>query len=562
MASVSWIGQTLNGRYHIESLLGQGGMSSVYKAFDPNLRRTVAIKMIHPHLSNNLSFMRRFEEEAAIVAQLRHEHIVQVFDFNHDDDAYYMVLEFIPGETLEARLKRLNEANRRLDIPEAVNYISQVCEAISYAHAHGMIHRDIKPANIMLDIFGKAILMDFGIARMVGGQLHTAAGAVLGTALYMSPEQIKGEKVDERADIYSLGVTLFETLTGRPPFEADTAMTLMMMHLNDPVPDIQELHPQVPDRLVAVVCKALEKNCEDRFSSATEMADALSAAMKQLTDAAAPSPVQTQVEENQPDLQVDLTSPDIPDQRPLESHTQALPSAAVSQAEVEAPSPQAAPGNAATSRPARLPLLVGGCALLAVVALVAVLVFAILPILNQNDGIAGISARLFPTRTAAPALETPVNAAASAVVPLSATSDIGILPINESTPSPVTVIAPSPTSPAAAGGNQPTVTVPADRLFARIDSITVENGRYVVGYETFGFTETLPGTHIHFFFNDIPPDQAGLPNQGSWVLYGGPSPFKGYTVANRPADATQLCVLVANPNHTIQSDSGNCFDLP
>ena len=272
MVAIGSESQILSGRYQIEALIGQGGMAAVYKAYDPNLRRSVAIKVIHTHLSNNPEFVRRFEEEAAAVAHLRHPNIVQVFDFNHDQDRYYMVMEFIPGETLQTRLKRLNEAGRRLPVESAARFASDICDAAEYAHQRGMIHRDIKPANVMLDVNGKAILMDFGIARMVGGTQHTATGAVLGTALYMAPEQIQGLHADGRADIYSLGILLFETLSGHPPFEADSAMTVMMMHLNDPVPDIRSLQPEVPAQMVALIEKATAKNRDERYQSAAELA--------------------------------------------------------------------------------------------------------------------------------------------------------------------------------------------------------------------------------------------------------------------------------------------------
>jgi serine/threonine protein kinase len=269
------VGQTLGGRYQIQSLIGQGGMASVYKAYDPNLHRAVAIKVIHPHLSYNPEFFRRFEEEATAVAHLRHPNIVQMYDFNHDGDLYYMVMEFVMGETLQTRLKRLNASKRRLSVNEAITFTAEICDAAYYAHQRGMIHRDIKPANIMLDVNGKAILMDFGIARMVGASQHTATGAVLGTAMYMSPEQIQGLQTDARADIYSIGITLFEMLSGKPPFEADSAMTLMMMHLNDPVPDLHELYPNTPPELIALTYKALAKNRDERYQSASEMANAL-----------------------------------------------------------------------------------------------------------------------------------------------------------------------------------------------------------------------------------------------------------------------------------------------
>ena len=275
MSSIDLVGKTLGGRYQIQTLIGQGGMASVYKAYDPNLHRAVAIKIIHPHLSENPEFFRRFEEEATAVAQLRHPNIVQMYDFDHDDDLYYMVMEFVMGETLQTRLKRLNESGRRMSIKETTNFTAEICEAAFYAHQRGMIHRDIKPANIMLDVNGNAILMDFGIARMVDASQHTATGTVLGTATYMSPEQIQGLQIDARADIYSIGITLFEMLSGKPPFEADSAMTLMMMHLNDPVPDLRELQTDTPPELVAIANKALAKKRDDRFQSANEMAEAL-----------------------------------------------------------------------------------------------------------------------------------------------------------------------------------------------------------------------------------------------------------------------------------------------
>ena len=280
MSTTNLTGQTLGGRYQIQSLIGQGGMASVYKAYDPNLRRSVAIKIIHPHLSNNPEFFRRFEEEATAVAHLRHPNIVQMYDFNHDGDLYFMVMEFILGETLQTRLKRLNNSKRRLSIKDAITFTAEICDAAFYAHQRGMIHRDIKPANIMLDVDGKAILMDFGIARMVGASQHTATGAVLGTAMYMSPEQIQGLHTDARADIYSIGITLFEMLSGKPPFEADSAMTLMMMHLNDPIPDLHDLQPDTPPDLLAITNKALAKNRDERYQSASELA----AALRKLSD--------------------------------------------------------------------------------------------------------------------------------------------------------------------------------------------------------------------------------------------------------------------------------------
>ena len=275
MKQPRWIGQTLSGRYKIEELLGQGGMSAVYKATDPNLRRVVAIKMVHPHLSTDSSFLRRFEEEAAAIASLRHPNIVQVFDFNTDEDVNYMVMEYVPGETLQARLQRLNKNQRKLSIEDAILITTNVCDGLSYAHKRGMVHRDVKPANIMLDINNQAVLMDFGIVKIVGSSAHTLTGAVIGTANYMAPEVIRSEPADQRSDIYSLGITLFEMLSGRPPFEADSAMTIMLMHLNDPIPDISSIRDDVPEELTQIIKKTLEKDRNNRFQTADDLVKAL-----------------------------------------------------------------------------------------------------------------------------------------------------------------------------------------------------------------------------------------------------------------------------------------------
>src|SRR3990172_6601064 len=275
MSQSSWIGRTLGNRYQLEQLLGEGGMSSVYRATGPNLRRTVAVKLIHSHLSKDPEFVGRFEEEAAAVAQLKHPNVIQVFDFDNDGDTYYMVLEFIPGETLQNRLRRLSAAGELLPNEQATEIAAAISDALDYAHGRGMIHRDVKPANIMLDDQGNPVLTDFGIAKIIGGKVHTLTGSIIGTALYMSPEQVTGGKVDPRADLYSLGVVLFEMLSGVPPFDGDSAMTIMLKHVNEPAPDISQLSPEIPPALKAVVEKALAKDPADRFQTAEAMAAAL-----------------------------------------------------------------------------------------------------------------------------------------------------------------------------------------------------------------------------------------------------------------------------------------------
>jgi serine/threonine protein kinase len=200
MSEPSWIGRTLGGRYQIEELLGEGGMSSVYKATDPNLRRTVAVKLIHPHLSKDPEFVSRFEEEAAAVAQLKHPNVIQVFDFDHDADTYYMVLEYIPGETLQERLKDLASTSNRLAEKETIEIVSRISGALHYAHGRGMIHRDVKPANIILDDRGHPILMDFGIAKIIGGKVHTGSSSYFGSSSHSVPSgELRPDSRGERA---------------------------------------------------------------------------------------------------------------------------------------------------------------------------------------------------------------------------------------------------------------------------------------------------------------------------------------------------------------------------
>ncbi len=302
MAAPNWIGQKIGGRYEIKELLGEGGMSAVYRAYDPNLRRDVALKLIHSHLSRQAEFVRRFEEEAAAVAQLRHENIVQVFDFSHDDDLYYIVFEFIDGESLQQRIKRLHDAGEKMTFAEISNVASEIGEALDYAHGQGIVHRDIKPANIMINQRNQPILTDFGIVKIVGGDQNTATGSLLGTARYMSPEQVKGSGVDHRTDIYALGVMLYEMVGGRAPFEADSMMTLMMMHLQQPPPPITQFRGDVPATLEPMLKKALAKEPDDRFQSGGELARAFKQAVVQTNLATMYPPVTDQPPMGEPTL--------------------------------------------------------------------------------------------------------------------------------------------------------------------------------------------------------------------------------------------------------------------
>lgn len=279
----TWIGKTIGDRYVIESLLGHGGMSSVYKARDPNLKRTVAVKIIHPHLSENPEFVKRFEQEATAVARLRHPHIMQVHDFNYDGESYFIVFEYIAGEPLNQRLQALKEASLKMPFADVLDIMATLCDAIAYSHEQSMIHRDLKPSNVMLDLLGQPILLDFGIAKIVGGNLvQTATGATMGTAAYMPPEQVTGEGVDHRADIYSLGVMLYEMAAGQPPYEGNSPITVMMKHVNEPLPNICLYNSSLPPAFVTIIEKALAKNPADRYMTAGEMGAALRYVQQQI----------------------------------------------------------------------------------------------------------------------------------------------------------------------------------------------------------------------------------------------------------------------------------------
>ena len=199
-------------------------MAEVYRGYHAALDRYVAIKVLHAFLADDPEFKSRFEKEARNVARLKHPNIVQVYDFEYDpsDESYYMVMELIEGPTLKERLVELATRNERLSLEESLRIIHDAGLALAYAHQQGMIHRDVKPANLMLDADGRVVLTDFGIAKIVTGVQFTASGGMVGTPAYMAPEQGLGEAGDERSDIYSLGVILYQLLTGRLPFEAET----------------------------------------------------------------------------------------------------------------------------------------------------------------------------------------------------------------------------------------------------------------------------------------------------------------------------------------------------
>src|SRR5450755_4364478 len=259
------------GNYRIVEKIGAGGMGVVYKAIDTQLDRVVAIKALSPEFSNDPSLLERFRAEARAHAQLNHPNLATLYAFLVQDNVAYMVMEFVDGETFHQMLIR------RGPIPpaEAVPLFRQALAGIGQAHRQGIVHRDIKPSNIMLNREGTVKVMDFGLAKVAGNHGMTRTGVRMGTAYYMSPEQILVKPVDFRTDIYSLGATFYEMLTGRAPFHADSEYQILNDHVNTLPPPPTHLHPQIPAGIEDAVLKALAKDPDQRFQSAEQFSAAL-----------------------------------------------------------------------------------------------------------------------------------------------------------------------------------------------------------------------------------------------------------------------------------------------
>lgn len=292
------------GKYELQERLGRGGMAEVWKAFDTQLRRYVAIKFLHADFQADADFVSRFTREAQTVAALRHPNIVQIYDFyisehyeqraavgeetkgaQESDTIAYMVMEYIQGRTLAHYIHETSHKGRFPSGAEVVRLFTPISLALDYAHQQDIIHRDIKPANILLDErntarnpMGEPILSDFGLARLLGGARQTATGTTMGTPLYISPEQVQNRPISNRTDLYSLGVVLYEIFTGRPPFQGDTLSGIMMQHLLDTPPDPRQFNPQLPPTVTPVLMKSMAKNPQDRYPSAAAMTAALAEA--------------------------------------------------------------------------------------------------------------------------------------------------------------------------------------------------------------------------------------------------------------------------------------------
>ena len=261
------------GKYEVLERLGRGGMAEVYRGYHANLDRYVAIKVLHSFLADDPEFKDRFHREAQNVARLKHPNIVQVYDFDFDPEgeSYYMVMEMVDGPTLKDRLFEISEEGKLLPYEEILRIIREAASALAYAHSRNMIHRDVKPANLMLDHDERVVLTDFGIAKIVTGVQFTASGGMVGTPAYMAPEQGLGEAGDERSDLYSLGVILYQLLTGGLPYDAEAPLAIILKHLNSPIPSVSDTHPEYPEVADQLINRLMAKNPEDRYQKADDL---------------------------------------------------------------------------------------------------------------------------------------------------------------------------------------------------------------------------------------------------------------------------------------------------
>src|SRR5258706_8125935 len=264
-------GQVLGNRYQILQLLGEGGMGAVYKARDTELDRIVALKLIRPEFAKNPEILRRFKQEMILARQITHKNVIRIFDLGQADGIKFITMDFVEGRDL----RQLLAEKGKLAPEQAARIMLQICRALEAAHGEGVVHRDLKPQNIMLDASGRVYVMDFGIARSDYLPGMTQTGALIGTPEYMSPEQAKGEKIDERSDLFSLGVILYELMIGQSPYYSETPLATLWKRIQEKAKSLSEVDATIPKPLSDIVAKALEIEPENRFANAGEFAQHL-----------------------------------------------------------------------------------------------------------------------------------------------------------------------------------------------------------------------------------------------------------------------------------------------
>jgi serine/threonine-protein kinase len=283
------IGKTV-GQYTILEEIGRGGMATVYSAMQLSMNRKVAIKILPPHFLHDPTFLDRFKREVEVISSLEHPHILPIFDYGEVDGMPFIAMRFLGGGSLAHHLRRTGN----MLLADIEKPLTQIAQALDYAHQQGIVHRDLKPGNILLDESGNAYLSDFGIARVMGSNL--TGSNIVGTPAYMSPEQAHGLPIDGRSDVYALGVVLFELITGREPFYAETPMGVLLLHINEPLPPVQQFGIEVSAAIQKIVDKATAKDPDKRFSSAGDLTKAFTAALRDEVHPTPPVRVKTPLE--------------------------------------------------------------------------------------------------------------------------------------------------------------------------------------------------------------------------------------------------------------------------
>jgi len=266
-------------RYQIIEKLGEGGMGKVYKVHDKEIDAKVVLKLLLPEIAADSDTIERFRNEIRLAREISHKNVCRMFDLNKEESTYYITMEYVPGENL----KNVIQMTKRLSLGTALNIAKQICLGLSEAHRLGIVHRDLKPSNIMIDKAGDAKIMDFGLARSISSRGITGTGFIIGTPQYMSPEQVQGEGIDQRSDIYSLGVILYEMLTGRLPFEGDSPVRVALKHTKESPPDPRKINAEIPEEISRVILKCLEKEKEKRYQNIEELFSELSRIEKEIT---------------------------------------------------------------------------------------------------------------------------------------------------------------------------------------------------------------------------------------------------------------------------------------